>query len=69
MAAVVHNKKETTLELYYRANTSVLGGVALVVADFNKPFNVQGYDPSLGKRPTKLLLEQLVFVIPSVGAC
>ena len=45
---MVHNNKETTLELNSHADTSVLGGGALLVADFNEPVNVQGYDPSLG---------------------
>ena len=45
VASVVHNDKETTLELDSHADTSVLGGGALVVADFNEPVNVQGYDP------------------------
>ena len=40
----------TTLELDSHADTSVLGGGALVVYDFNEPFNVQGYDPSLGTK-------------------
>ena len=42
MASVVHNNKETTLKLDSNADTSVLGGGALVVADFNVPVNDQG---------------------------
>ena len=42
------NDKETTLELESRTDTSVLGNGALVVADFNEPVNVKGYDPALG---------------------
>ena len=40
--------KKTTLEFYYNADTSVLGRGALVIANFNEPVNVQGYDPVLG---------------------
>ena len=47
VALVVHNNKETTLELGSHTDTSVLGGVALVVADFNDLVNVQGYDSSI----------------------
>ena len=68
VAAVVHNNKETTLELYYLANTSVLGGVALLVADFNKPFNVQGYDPSLGKKTYKTITGAVGFCDPVSGS-
>ena len=50
VASVVRNDKETTLELYSYADTSVLGGGALVVAEFNEPVNVQGYDPSIGTK-------------------
>ena len=55
VALVVHNNKETTLELDSHADTSVLGGGALVVADFNDQFNVQGYDPSLGTKTYKTI--------------
>ena len=41
VASVVRNDKETTLELDSHANTSVLGGRALVVADFNEPVKGQ----------------------------
>ena len=45
--AVTRNDKETTLELYSHADTSVLGNGSLVVAYFNKTVNVHGYDPTL----------------------
>ena len=45
VASVVRNDKATTLELDSHADISVLGGGALVVAEFNDPVNVQGYDP------------------------
>ena len=50
VASVVNNDKETKLELDSHADTYVLGGGALIVADFNDPVNVQGYDPSLGTK-------------------
>ena len=50
VALRVHNDKETTSELDFHADTSVLGGGALIVADFSKPVNVQGYDPSLATK-------------------
>ena len=50
VAAVTCNDKEITLELHYNADTSVLGNVALVVADFDEPVNVQGHDPVLGTK-------------------
>ena len=55
VASVVHNNKETRLELDYYADTSVLGGRALLVAEFNEPVNVQGYDPSLGTKTYKTI--------------
>ena len=47
VAVVTRNDKETTLEMDYHADTSVLGNRARVVADFNEPVNVHGYDPTL----------------------
>ena len=58
MASVVRNDKETTLELDSHADTYVLGGGALVVADFNEPVNVQGYEPSLGTLPFRSLVNK-----------
>ena len=55
MTSVVYNDKYTTLELDSHADTSVLGGGALIVADFNEPVNVQGYDPSLGTKTYKTI--------------
>ena len=47
VVAVYLNYIETTLELYYRADTYVLGREALVISDFIKPINVQGYHPAI----------------------
>ena len=45
---VTRNDKDTTLELESHIDTSDLGNGAVVVADFNEPVNVQGYEPTLG---------------------
>ena len=50
VADVDRNYKETTLELYYYANTSIKGIGALAIANFNEPVNVQRYDPALGSK-------------------
>ena len=55
VASVVRNDKETTLELDSHADTSVLGGGDLVVADFNESVKIQGYDPSLGTKIYKTI--------------
>ena len=50
MAAVTRNDKDTTLELDYHDDTYVLGNGAILVAGFNEPVHVQGYDPALGTK-------------------
>ena len=50
VSAVDHNDKEDTLELDSHADISVLGRGAFVIAYFNEPVNVQGYDPALGSK-------------------
>ena len=67
MASVGHNDKETTLELDSHADTSVLGGGALVVADFNEPVNVQGYDPSLGTKTYRTITGAVGYCDPTSG--
>ena len=67
VASVVHNNKETTLELDSHANTSVLGGRALVVSDFTEPVNVQGYDPSLGTKTYKTITGAVGYCDPASG--
>ena len=68
VASVVHNNKETTLELDSRADTSILGGVALVVSDFNEPVNVQGYEPSLGTKTYKTITGAVGYCDPVSGS-
>ena len=67
MASVGHNDKETTLELDSHADTSVLGSGALVVADFNEPVNVQGYDPSLGTKTYRTITGAIGYCDPTSG--
>ena len=67
VASVVHNNKETTLELDSYADTSALGGGALVVADFNEPVNVQGYYPSLGTKTYKTITGAVGYCDPVRG--
>ena len=55
VAAVARDDKETTLELDSHADTFVLGNGYLVVADFNEPVHVQGYDPALGTNTYKTI--------------
>ena len=68
MASVVHNNKETTLELDSHDDTSVLGGGALIVADFNEPVNVQGYDSSLGTNTYKTITGAVGYCDPVNGS-
>ena len=68
MALVVYNDKETTLELDSCADTSVLGGGALVFADFNEPVNIQGYDPSLGTKTYKTITGAVGYFDPVSGS-
>ena len=68
MASVVRNYKETTLELDSYADTSVLGGGALVVADFNEPVNVKGYYPSLGTNTYKTITGAVGYCDPVSGS-
>ena len=68
MASVVRNDKETTLEMDSHADTSVLGGGALVVADYNEPVNVQGYDPSLGTKTYRTISGAVGYCDPGNGS-
>ena len=67
VASLVHNNKETMLELDSHADTSVLGGGALVVSDFNEPVNVQRYDPSLGTKTYKTITGAVGYCDPVSG--
>ena len=68
MASVVHNNKETTLELDSHADIYVIGGGALVVADFNDPVNFQGYYPSLGTKTYKTITGAVGYCDPISGS-
>ena len=68
VALVVRNDKETTLELDSHADTSVLGGGALIVADFNEPNSVQGYDLSLVTKNYKTITGAVGYCDPVSGS-
>ena len=68
MASVVYNDKDTTLELDSHADTSVLGGGALVVSDFNDLVKIQGYDPSLGTKTYKTITGAVGYFDPVSGS-
>ena len=40
--------RESSYELDSHADTCVFGFGTLIVYDFNRPVNVEGYDPNLG---------------------
>ena len=65
---MVRNDKETMLELYSHDDTSILGGGSLVVADFNEPVDVQGYDPSLGTKTHKTITGAVGYFDPVSGS-
>ena len=67
VAAVDRNYKETTLELYYRADTSVLGKGDIVIADFNEPVNVKDYDPVLGSKTYQNISGEIGYLRPVSG--
>ena len=68
VASGVRNDKETTLELDSHADISVLGGGALVVADFNELVNVQGYNPSLGTKTYQTITGAVGYCDPTNGS-
>ena len=67
VAVVAHNYKETTLELDSHADTSILGNGSLVVADFNEPVNVQGYNPALGTNTYRTITGEVGYYDPLTG--
>ena len=49
------------------ADTACLGGVVLKLYDYNCPFNVKGYDPSLGAKQYSTISGALAYVNPFTG--
>jgi hypothetical protein len=41
---------DTTLELDSHADTCVIGRDALIILNYDRPVDVEGYDPTLGKQ-------------------
>jgi hypothetical protein len=50
LSTKINSIGETTLELDSHADTCVLGHVALIFLDYDRPVIVKGYDPSLGTK-------------------
>lgn len=67
VAAIARKVNETTLELDSHADTSVLGAGALIIADYNEPVNVQGYDSSLGTRTFSTVSGVIGWTRPDTG--
>ncbi len=60
-------KYETTLELDSHANTCVLGHVALIILDYNRPVSVVGYDESLGSKTYQTVSGVVAYDDPQTG--
>jgi len=58
---------ETTLELDSHADTCVLGCDALISLDYERPVNVQGYDPALGSTTYATVSRALAYDDPQTG--
>ena len=58
---------ETTLELDSHADTCVLGRDALILLDYERPVNVQGYDPTLGSTTYATVSGVLAYDDPVTG--
>ena len=58
---------ETTLELDSHADTCVLGRDALILLDYERPVNVQGYDPTLGSTTYATVSGALAYDDPQTG--
>ena len=55
------------LEADSHTDTTCLGGGVLNIYDYNFPFNVQGYDPSLGTKQYITISGALAYVNPFTG--
>jgi len=63
----VNSNCETTLELDSHADTCVLGRDALILLDYGRPVQVQGYDPSLGSTTYATVSGALAYDDPKTG--
>ena len=50
ISTLTTNPRETSLELDSHADTCCVGAGALIIADYDRPVTVTGYDPQLGTR-------------------
>ena len=67
-SSVSHNELESSLELDSHADTSCLGGGALIILDHEQPVTVQGYDPALGQKTYQTVSGVIGFDHPQSGA-
>ena len=58
---------ETSLELDSHADTTVLGGDALIFQNYDRPVEVLGYDPAMGARTYQTVSGALAFDHPMTG--
>jgi len=68
MAKLVSNSiLETSLELDSHADTTVLGGDALIFQNYDRPVEVLGYDSSMGPKTYQTVSGALAFDHPMTG--
>ena len=67
MSSVTSNLRESSLELDSHADTSCLGGDALVLADHEQPVNVTGYDKALGSKTFRTVTGAVLYDHPDTG--
>ncbi|KAL3757456.1 hypothetical protein ACHAWU_006663 [Discostella pseudostelligera] len=60
---------ETTLELDSHADTCVLGRDVLIIQDFERPVEVQGFDPELGTQMFRTVSGVVAYHHPITGEC
>jgi hypothetical protein len=58
---------ETTLELDLHADTSVLGKDAIIFLDYDRPVNVEAYDPRLGSAEYRTVSGVVAYDDPHTG--
>jgi hypothetical protein len=58
---------ETSLELDSHADTTVLGGDALIFQNYDRPVEVLGYNPTMGARTYQTVSGALAFDHPMTG--
>jgi hypothetical protein len=62
-----NNALETSLELDFHADTTVLGAGALIIQSYDRPVEVVGYDPQQGVQTFEMVSSVLAFDHPRDG--